>query len=451
MSAFVVVGCAFGDCGKGSIVAALAREVDASLVVRVGGAQAAHYVVLPDGRSHCFSQFGSATFSGARTHLAATMIVEPLALAKEAAHLAATGVADPFALLTIDPDAPVITPFHRALNRLRELLRGADRYGTCGIGIGELAADLAHGQPVLRMRDLLIGDVADEMLWSMRERLARLAADAWSEACYGESQSTWQQAGAVASALKDSPRLWLTHVRDILRGIQPWQIRSAPPLLHSAGHERPIVVECSQGVLLDERWGFPPYHTWLDCTVRPAERALAAIGHTGDVTRVGVLRSFFTRHGPGPFPTEDPSLAPLVADDHNQANQWQGAFRVGHFDAVLAKYAVDCSGGVDLLALTHLDKIQRRGKWPWLMCTRYGPCVGIDPAVTFDEQPAITRFLQDLRVCGRKPHYQGHASVDAFVAAVERHLGVPVGIQSFGATVADKRFTPAFRPAVNSA
>ena len=58
-----------------------------------GGAQAAHNVVTADGRHHTFAQFGSGSFTpGVRTHLSRFMLVDPLALAAEAAHLASVGV-----------------------------------------------------------------------------------------------------------------------------------------------------------------------------------------------------------------------------------------------------------------------------------------------------------------------------------------------------------------------
>ena len=54
-----------------------------------GGAQAAHNVVLPDGRHHTFAQFGVGHVQpGVPTHLSRFMVVDPLALAAEADHLA---------------------------------------------------------------------------------------------------------------------------------------------------------------------------------------------------------------------------------------------------------------------------------------------------------------------------------------------------------------------------
>jgi adenylosuccinate synthase len=73
----IVVGLAFGDCGKGSLVDYLTRSIGARTVVRFnGGPQAGHNVVTPAGRHHTFSQFGSGTLAGARTLLSRFMLIE---------------------------------------------------------------------------------------------------------------------------------------------------------------------------------------------------------------------------------------------------------------------------------------------------------------------------------------------------------------------------------------
>ena len=118
----------------------------------------------------------------------------------------------------------------------------------------------------------------------------------------------------------------------------------------------PVVFEGAQGVLLDEWHGFHPYTTWSTTTFANAETLLAETGQTA--ARLGVVRCYLTRHGPGPLVTEDPTLE--LADRHNARNQWQGRFRTGHFDAVALRYALEVAGGVDGIALTHLDAAARQ-------------------------------------------------------------------------------------------
>lgn len=116
-----------------------------------------------------------------------------------------------------------------------------------------------------------------------------------------------------------------------------------------------VVFEGAQGVLLDEWHGFHPYTTWSTTTFANAEALLAESGRSCPARRLGVVRAYTTRHGPGPHMTEDRELAALLPEPHNGTGAWQGAFRVGHFDAVAHAYAVEVCGGVDALALTHLD------------------------------------------------------------------------------------------------
>jgi adenylosuccinate synthase len=47
-----------------------------------------------------------------------------------------------------------------------------------------------------------------------------------------------------------------------------------------------------------------------------------------------------------------------VAPCHNAANPWQGEFRTGWFDAVTAQYALEVVGGVDILGITNLDRLE---------------------------------------------------------------------------------------------
>ena len=69
-----------------------------------------------------------------------------------------------------------------------------------------------------------------------------------------------------------------------------------------------------------------------------------------------------TRHGPGPLPTETDVFREAVFD-HNRQNEWQGPVRYGWFDAVLGRYALELVGGVDTLAVTHLDAVPHMPTW----------------------------------------------------------------------------------------
>ncbi|MFD6395955.1 adenylosuccinate synthetase [Nocardia sp. NPDC060249] len=324
----VVVDLGFGDAGKGATVDWLcspAADLGVSAVVRFnGGAQAAHNVVA-DGRRHTFAQFGSGTFSGVATLLSRHMLVEPIALAAESEQLAALGVHDPLGLLAVDGRALLTTPIHIAANRAREDARGTSRHGSCGRGIGETAwYALENDAPT----------VAD--CWApaaLRAKLDRLAAH--YEDLIGPSAHGYESIDALVAMY-----------RDFARAVR---ITGADELARLA-HAGRLVFEGAQGVLLDEWRGLHPHTTWSTVEPRNARAMLRDIGATAAV--LGVTRTYMTRHGAGPLPTEAPLGFP---EPHNGTGHYQGAFRQGHLDPILLRYAVDVCGGIDGLVVNHLD------------------------------------------------------------------------------------------------
>ncbi len=355
--AFAVVDLGFGDAGKGHVTDALVRQTGATAVVRFnGGAQAGHNVVTGDGRHHTFAQFGSGSFvPGVKTLLSRHVVLDPLALWPEEQALRGAGVADGFARLLIHREALVATPFHRALNCAREEQRGAARHGSCGVGFGETVQDaLADPSGALRAGDLLDPAV-------LRTKLARTAERKVAELrALGGASAAEQLAGAEITERVEKIFLAVGQ-RGVVADDRRWQteLRAADT----------VVFEGAQGVLLCERHGFPPHTTWSRCDLYNVAELAGALDLEAPVSRVGVLRAFAVRHGPGPLPTEEAELAPLIAEPHNLTNPWQGPVRYGWFDVVLARYAIKALGGVDALAITHLDTVARLPKA--LACAAY--------------------------------------------------------------------------------
>src|SRR5262249_38361910 len=89
-----------------------------------------------------FAQLGAGSFvDEVRTLLAREVVVHPTALLVEAATLEAKGVRAPLVRLGLSARARLVTPFHQALGRLRELARGPARHGSCGAGMGGVVRD----------------------------------------------------------------------------------------------------------------------------------------------------------------------------------------------------------------------------------------------------------------------------------------------------------------------
>ncbi|MGB7538571.1 MAG: adenylosuccinate synthetase [Anaerolineales bacterium] len=445
MRGFIVVDLGFGDSGKGLVTDFLVRRTGAALVVRYnGGAQAGHNVVTPDGIHHTFSQFGSGTLvPGVRTFLSRHVVIHPTALLVERDALAAKGIRDAFQRLRISNRALVITHYHQAANRLREIARGPDRHGSCGIGFGETMQDaLDFPDDAVRAGDLSDPGVLRRKLDGIRKRkreeLAVLCGDRRDEPAF-----------QTELGLFDNPDFTERWIASVAQLAQAGLIESDSNLAQWMGNSPAVIFEGAQGVLLDEDYGFHPYTTWSRCTAANAEELVAENFPALRPHKVGVLRSYAVRHGPGPLPTETGGLASAVSD-HNTAGEWQGNVRYGWFDAVLARYALEAAGGVEHLAVTHMDVPPRLGKWR--ACGEYETRRDGDffPQDIFGSGKSLTRLpllsgslLAQRTRLTRALFHAGpkietyEADEKAVLEKIESHLGLPVDLISCGPRAED--------------
>lgn len=433
--AFMTVDLGFGDAGKGSVVDYLVREHDAHTVVRYnGGAQAGHRVVTAGlaPQEHVFAQFGSGTLAGAATHLSRFMLLDPLAMLQEEQHLRTLGVADAFERTTIDAQALVITPFQRAVNRLKELARGGQRHGSCGMGIGETMADrLAHGDRALLAGDLGDPDVLRAKLGALREiNLAKARGLDLRLAGFEAALAEWQ---VLAD---DSWIEWLMEAYPAFAA----RAQIVPGRRLHAILRRPgaVVFEGAQGVLLDEWGGFHPHTTWSTTTLHNADCLLAEAGYDGAVTRIGITRAYMTRHGAGPLVTEDAALTAALPDPANGFGAWQQGFRLGWLDLVLLRYALDLVGPLDWLAVTCLDRLA--GLPALNACRRYRCDGGALERLAPSPMPHNLVYQEGLTnlLARCQPEPEPVESPEKLLDLLAAELGMPVGLTSHGPSAEDK-------------
>lgn len=427
-SAYIVTGLGFGDEGKGTTVDYLTRNRGVKTVIRHnGGAQAGHNVVTDDGRHHTFAQFGSGTFAGARTFLSRFMVVHPMALLVEAKHLARARVSNPLSLVDIDRRALVITPFHQSFNRLLELSRGDKRHGTCGVGVGATVSD-SYSHPSEAIR---VGDLYDTAAFKSKLRVVQARKVAQAEVILrggGMSNAFLEELETLRFLDIDSYARDLRPFRETVKAVEGEGFLSA---LLATGED--VVFEGAQGVLLDEWYGFHPHTTYSTCTHDNARTLLREGGYGGREVSLGVLRSYMTRHGQGPFPTETDSRVRI--EPHNSPRSWQGGFRWGNFDFMLARYALEACKGTSGLVITHMDDMA------WNPCDYYLRD-GVRTAPIPVNHNRVENGFQDHLlsfVTGVVPHLRGgDANEKAVISGLQEGLGVPVVMASFGPTAESK-------------
>lgn len=446
--AFIVTGLAYGDEGKGSIVDYLVRKYYAHTVFRFnGGPQAAHHVVSPDGTLHCFSQFSSGTFvPGVKTFLARFMSVDPLALEKEGKVLLNKGFNDCFGRIIIDKRCLVVTPIHKLFGRMLEISRGDLRHGSCGMGAGQTVFDAKQ----MGSAALVIGDLSDELI--MRDKLKFLLrikvdiAEQLIEQLPKNSQLNEHFKQLIGIDIEKITDAYL----DLYSKVDVASKDYIAKIFEKDGN---VIFEGAQGVLLDIERGFWPHVTKTCATYANAEKILQEVKYLGDVYRIGVVRVYGTRHGAGPFVTEDKNLAKLIPDNHNGFNDWQEQFRIGWFDLIAAKYALSATGKIRSIAITNIDRLRKfdnisvcvgysysgdlKTAEQFFECKRSGNDIIIDrikfPRQTSKEyQGKLAVILQNCQ-----PIYK-EVKREKFVHFLEKRLNISIVFMSSGPKATDK-------------
>lgn len=351
----IVAGLGFGDETKGATVNYLVRKYGAKVVVRYnGGPQAAHNSFYK-GTHHCCAQFGSGVLiPGVRTHLSRFMLVEPFALDEECVVLKEKGIDDGLDRLTIEEGCTVITPYHKTLCQMLEIARGDLRYGSVGLGVGLAALD----EFKLTVKDCQDRNTLARKLEQIQSSKLKSAREiAWA---HGRDKSLAE----LLTKIDDSDlfKLLVSFYLDFARNVKivgPYYVENLDP--------RTVVFEGAQGALIHRDFGFWPHVTKTDTSF---ENALTLLGDDADsAIRVGVIRAYLTRHGAGPFVTEDKDLSQRIPDCHNSTGEFSGEFRIGWFDLVAFKYALEFMGPLDELHISCLDRLT--GVDPIKVCTGY--------------------------------------------------------------------------------
>ncbi|NBC33336.1 MAG: adenylosuccinate synthase [Alphaproteobacteria bacterium] len=347
MAHVTVIGAQWGDEGKGKVVDWLASRAD--VVVRFQGGHNAGHTLVIDGKTIKLSLLPSGIV---RPHTLSVIgngvVVDPWALIEEIERVRAQDIPVSPETLLIAESAPLILPVHGALDRARELERGAGKIGTTGRGIGP-----AYEDKVAR-RGVRLCDLAEPPI--LREKVDHLLS---------HHNALLRGLGAAEIA----PAEVLARLEEVTPRILPyagaaWERLDA---LRRAGKR--ILFEGAQGVMLDVDHGTYPYVTSSNtCAAQAATGSGMPAAATGFV--LGITKAYTTRVGSGPFPTEqDNEIGRRLGERGREFGTVTGRKRrCGWFDAVMVRQAVR-TAGIDGIALTKLDVLD--GLEELRICTGY--------------------------------------------------------------------------------
>ncbi len=363
-----VIGAQWGDEGKGKIVDLLAERFE--IVVRYqGGHNAGHSVQVGDQSFVLHLLPSGIVHRGKTCVLGNGMVIDPKAFFVEADRLTEQGIEVSPERVKISSRAHLILPYHRALDHTSEERLGNEKVGTTLRGIGPAYEDKA-GRRGIRTADALVHDV-------LRSRIERNLEDA----------------NRIIEAYGGSP-LNANEIFDemamLTERLGPFIADTTHFLNVVANEGRSILLEGAQATLLDVDHGTYPFVTSSNTVAGGAIIGTGLAPHrlTGVL---GIVRTYTTRVGEGPFPTEmlegEEELGQMIRERGREYGASTGRpRRCGWFDAFATRYAAEINGFTSV-ALTKLDVLDTLDE--------IKVCVGYKlDGKSLDSLPAVS---QDLR------------------------------------------------------
>jgi adenylosuccinate synthase len=328
----VVVGCQWGDEGKGKIVDVLAEGVD--VVARYqGGANAGHTVHVGQ-REFILHQIPSGILhEGRRCLLGNGVVLDVEQFFGEYDALLERGI-DLEGRVGVSRRAHVLLPYHRFLDKAAEH-SATQKIGTTGRGIGPAYEDKAG------RRGVRVADFANP------ERLQK-RVDEGMRRVSARLDDLGQRGGAELDRK-------MAHALGLRERLLELATDTGPEITTALKAGKRVLLEGAQGTALDLDHGTYPIVTSSNTTAAGAATG-TGIGPTDIDTVIGVVKAYTTRVGEGPLPT---GFAPEMDEHVRKLGGEFGATtgrprRCGWFDSVLSRFAAQVNG-LTGVAVTKLD------------------------------------------------------------------------------------------------
>jgi adenylosuccinate synthase len=414
----VIIGAQWGDEGKGKVVDLLADRFD--IVSRYqGGHNAGHSVYVGD-KAFVLRLLPSGIIHPDKTCVLGNgMVIDPKAFFEEVDQIAQQGIQVSPERLKVSSRAHLIMPYHRALDHTSEERLGNEKIGTTLRGIGPAYEDKA-GRRGIRVSDALSPETLRLRIERNLEEANRIIV------LYGQqplrADEIFEEIGPLVERLR------------------PFVAETSHFLAEARKQKKKILLEGAQATLLDVDHGTYPYVTSSNPTAGGASVGAGIPPH--HITGVlGIVRTYATRVGEGPFPTEmlddEQATAELIRQRGNEyGSVTRRPRRCGWFDAVATRYAAELNG-FDSIALTKLDVLDTLDEIK--ICTAYeieGKRIETFPAVSHDLRliKPVYETLPGWRTntLGITDFDELPADARRYVEFLSDHVGVEIGLISTG-------------------
>lgn len=408
----IIVGCQWGDEGKGKIVDLLTEQVAA--VVRFQGGNNAGHTLVIGGKKTILRLIPS----GILHHHVQCLIgngvaLNPEALLGEMQELEDNNVPVQDRL-KISPACTLVMPFHIAIDIAREIKQ---KIGTTKRGIGPAYEDKIARRG-LRAGDLLRPDYLAEKLKDLMEYHNFLLKN-----YYHAETLDYQQVlnDLLISAEKIKPL-----IADVSALIAQYQ-----------EDNKKVLFEGAQGTFLDIDHGTFPYVTSSN-TISSAAATGTGTGFKNFDAVLGIIKTYTTRVGAGPFPSEleDATGTILRERGHEFGSNTKRPRRCGWFDAALVKRAIQLNSVTDL-CLTKIDVLDTLETLKICIGYRLGEETISAPPIDCQDFSACKPLYEELpgwqtSTLGIKSFSDLPQNAQNYLRRIEELLQVPITMVSTG-------------------
>jgi adenylosuccinate synthase len=359
----VVVGTHWGDEGKGKVVDLLTRQAQA--VVRFQGGHNAGHTLVVKGEKTVLHLIPSGILNDHVACLIGNGVVLSVPdLFKEIEKLEDAGL-NVRERLMISKNCPLILPHHIALDVMRENVRGNQKIGTTGRGIGPAYEDKVARRG-LRVADLFNPEQFKTSLEEIMDYHNFVLEHYFKTDRVGVNE-TLDASLAFADEIRPM-------VGDVVARLAELQKSGAN-----------ILFEGAQGALLDIDQGTYPFVTSSNTTAGAISSGCGVGPRDLDYV-LGITKAYTTRVGSGPFPTElFDSVGSHLAKVGNEFGSTTGRpRRCGWFDANALRRVIQINS-ISGLCITKLDVLD--GLETVSICVGYEDEDGPNPTPIYEHVP----------------------------------------------------------------
>lgn len=348
MKTVAVVGSQWGDEGKGKVIDFLATQAD--VVIRAQGGNNAGHTIVVDGKKFALRLIPSGILNPNTINVIGNGIVfDPKGFFEELEMLQSNGIDTKN--IRISDRCHIIFPYHKELDGLSEEARGDNKIGTTKRGIGPCYMDKTERSGI-RMCDLM-----DEEVFAKKLKIQVDAKNKIVQGVYDKAEPMFDYDEIYKEFMEYAEKL------------RPFVADTTVIVYDAIKAGKKVLFEGAQGALLDLDLGTYPFVT----SSHPLSGGFAVgsgIGPNMIKEVVGIVKSYTTRVGEGPFVTEQLNeIGDLIRERGHEFGTVTGrSRRCGWFDAVVVKYSARINGLTSIAfmlldVLTGFDKIQ--------ICTAY--------------------------------------------------------------------------------